>query len=530
MVDLATQRRTARLAALTGAAAALATLAGASGLLGWLLDLEPLKAVVPGQVAMKANTALCLVVLGGALGGLAPGRGRGARRLAHAGAALAGAVALVTLSQYLHGRDLGLDQLLFTEPSTAVHTSHAGRMAPNAALAFALLAGALLTLDARQTRWWLPPALAAAAGLMALLALLGYASGVTSLYGVSRLTQMAVPTSIAVLALAFGIIFARPARGVMRLFVGGTAGGSVARRLVPAAIGVPLVLGTVRLAGQEAGLYDTSTGAWLLAVSFICLLVPLILRLAWSLDRLDDDRSRAHARSADERRAREVLQDAQVVMLQRLALAAEYRDDDTGQHTRRVGELAAAIARALGLPGDRVELIRQAAPLHDVGKIGVPDGVLLKPGRLTAEEREVVNTHATIGADMLRSPGYDLLELAADVAVSHHERWDGAGYPLGLAGEAIPIAGRIVGVADVFDALTHERPYKAAWPVEDAVAEIASQRGRQFDPRVVDAFLAVVHDEAAAHHPPAPWAATLQTGSSPVEAGPRPGDGRGVRA
>jgi len=333
-----------------------------------------------------------------------------------------------------------------------------------------MLAAALLTLDAPLARrWWPAPVLSAVAGLMALLALLGYASGVTSLYGVSRLTQMAIPTAIAVLALSIGIACARPMRGVMHLFVAETAGGAVARRLIPAAVGVPLILGAVRLAGQDAGLYDTKTGAWLFAIALISLLVPLILALARQLDRMDDERGQALAVSAAERRAREVLQDAQVVTLERLALAAEYRDDDTGEHTRRVGTLAARIANALGLPDELATLIGQVAPLHDVGKIGVPDAVLLKPGALTEGERRVINAHTVVGASVLKREGYELLELAADIALSHHERWDGTGYPAGRAGEAIPIGGRIIAVADVFDALTHPRPYKEAWPDRKSV-------------------------------------------------------------
>jgi HD domain len=474
----------------------LAMVVGATALLGWVLGLESLKAVVPGHVAMKANTAVSLVVLGGALGALRREGPSRLRRPAAVTVTLVGALALVTWSQYIHGRDLGIDQLLFREAAGAVGTSDPGRMAPNTALTFVLLAAALLTLDTHLARrWWPAPALSSLAGMLALLALLGYASGVTSLYGLSRLTQMAVPTAIAILALSVGIACARPTRGMMHLFVAETAGGAVARRLVPAAIGVPLILGALRLAGQDAGLYDPSVGGWLFAIALIALLVPLILVLACALDRLDADRGEALAMSAAERRARELLQDAQVVMLERLALAAEYRDDETGEHTRRVGALSARIATALGCPEDFVALVRQVAPLHDVGKIGVPDSILLKPGSLTPRERELVNAHTVVGARVLQRQGYELLELAADVALSHHERWDGTGYPLGRAGEGIPVAGRIIAVADVFDALTHHRPYKPAWPVAEAVAEIRDQRGRQFDPRVVDAFIDVLADD-----------------------------------
>jgi putative two-component system response regulator len=192
------------------------------------------------------------------------------------------------------------------------------------------------------------------------------------------------------------------------------------------------------------------------------------------------------------RRAAERVEEAQFETLARLAAAAEYRDDDTGEHTRRVGELAGRVAERLGLSDEEVRLIRLAAPLHDVGKIGIPDAILLKPGRLTGEEYEQIKTHTTIGAEMLAGGAFPLLRVAEEIARTHHERWDGSGYPAGMAGQEIPIAGRIVAIVDVYDALTHDRPYKEAWTTEAALSEIKSQRGRHFDPRVVDAFLATV--------------------------------------
>lgn len=185
------------------------------------------------------------------------------------------------------------------------------------------------------------------------------------------------------------------------------------------------------------------------------------------------------------------LEATQVEILERLALAAEYRDDDTGEHTKRVGEMTARIADALGWPLAEVELIRRAAPLHDVGKIAIPDSILLKPGKLTPEEFERMKTHTTLGAKMLSGGEFPLLQLAEQIALTHHERWDGTGY-IGLREDAIPMAGRIVAVADVFDALTSERPYKQAWPMSEALEEIKCQSGRQFDPRIVEAFLNVV--------------------------------------
>lgn len=204
------------------------------------------------------------------------------------------------------------------------------------------------------------------------------------------------------------------------------------------------------------------------------------------------------------------LEDARLETLQRLALAAEFRDDDTLHHTERVGRLAATVAEGMRLAPESVELIELAAPLHDIGKLGVSDTILLKPGPLTTEERDLMKRHTTIGASILAGSRFLVLRLGAEIALSHHEHWDGTGYPNGLAGEAIPLSARIVGVADVFDALTHDRPYKRAWPLDDALTEIAQLSGKQFDPRVVTAFLALDHEPPTppVDHQPAPTAPT----------------------
>src|SRR5687768_5725682 len=207
------------------------------------------------------------------------------------------------------------------------------------------------------------------------------------------------------------------------------------------------------------------------------------------------------------------LEAAQIEIIERLARAAEFRDDNTGQHTERVGQMAALLAKQIGLPDSQVALIRRAAPLHDVGKIGIPDSVLLKLGKLTPEEFEVVKTHTTIGARILSGSRFTILRLAEEIAFSHHERWDGSGYA-GLATDAIPLPGRIVAVADVFDALTQKRPYKEAWSVGDAVEEIKRQRGRQFDPDLVDAFSRIIARRQSDRMDPA---ALASPGASPIE-------------
>lgn len=178
------------------------------------------------------------------------------------------------------------------------------------------------------------------------------------------------------------------------------------------------------------------------------------------------------------------LEGAYLDTLERLASAAEFRDDETGRHTERVGEVAALLGSALDLPEEDLFLIRRAAPLHDVGKIGIPDAILRKPGPLTSEEWEVMKTHATIGARILAGGRSRVVQLAEEIALSHHEQWDGEGYPGGVAGEAIPLHGRLVMVADVYDALTSDRVYREAWPAEKVLAYIRQYAGQRFDPRI----------------------------------------------
>ena len=190
------------------------------------------------------------------------------------------------------------------------------------------------------------------------------------------------------------------------------------------------------------------------------------------------------------------LEDAQTEILSRLALAAEYRDDQTGEHTRRVGHVAALLARTIGLSETEVELIRSAAPLHDIGKIGIPDAILLKPGKLTLAEYEVMKSHTEIGSRILSGSRFPLMRLAQEIARSHHEYWDGGGY-YGLVGNNIPLASRIVTVADAFDALTHDRPYRAGRSIRAAIEELRSEAGRQFDADLVEALAIVLEREPA---------------------------------
>ena len=192
----------------------------------------------------------------------------------------------------------------------------------------------------------------------------------------------------------------------------------------------------------------------------------------------------------------QALETAQLEMIYRLGRAAEYRDNETGNHVKRVSLFAQAIAEAVaddyGLDAHYCHLIGIASPMHDVGKIGVSDTILLKPGRLTDEEFELMKTHVKIGGEILSNGQSRLLEMAAEIALTHHEKYNGKGYPHGIAGDEIPLSGRIVAIADVYDALTSARPYKDPWPSQEAVALIEREKGAHFDPDLVDAFLQVL--------------------------------------
>ena len=219
-----------------------------------------------------------------------------------------------------------------------------------------------------------------------------------------------------------------------------------------------------------------------------------LVRLGVAVRKLND---RAADLEGEVTAATRKLQEREEEIILRLALAVEYRDNDTGEHTLRVARYSRLIAEELGLPTRVCRDIYLAAPLHDVGKVAIPDRILLKPGRLDAQEMAVIRTHAGIGGRILADSHCELIQLGAVIATGHHERWDGSGYPLGLKGAEIPIAARVVAVADVFDALTSKRPYKEAMPLMQARAYLEDKSGSEFDPACVAAFLSRWDDVVA---------------------------------
>src|ERR1700677_200898 len=248
------------------------------------------------------------------------------------------------------------------------------------------------------------------------------------------------------------------------------------------------LIATVALAGALLA------GASLLVSGCLVVLGCAAIALGWRFGEntrvaLEDE---IEHRTSELKRALSELEIAQAETVQRLSMAVEFRDEDTGAHIERIGRFSVLLAEHIGMDSDFCERLRHAAPLHDVGKVAIPDAILLKPGPLTPEERAIVETHAEEGHRLVRGSSSSILDMAATIALSHQEKWDGTGYPRGLKGEAIPIEGRIVAVADVFDALTSDRVYRKAFSIEEGVQMMREQRGRHFDPVLLDAFMEVL--------------------------------------
>jgi methanogenic corrinoid protein MtbC1 len=268
-------------------------------------------------------------------------------------------------------------------------------------------------------------------------------------------------------------------------------------------------------------------GASLLVAGCVVVLAVAAIALGWRFGErgrvaLEDE---IEHRTSELKRALSELEIAQAETVQRLSMAVEFRDEDTGAHIERIGRFSVLLAEHIGMDAAFCERLRHAAPLHDVGKVAIPDAILLKPGPLTPEERAIVETHAEEGHRLVRGSSSSILDMAATIALSHQEKWDGSGYPRGLKGEAIPIEGRIVAVADVFDALTSDRVYRKAFTIEEGVQMMREQRGRHFDPVLLDAFMEVLGQtgpdarEQLRSDPAALVEGTLETFATALERG-----------
>ncbi|MEA2201080.1 MAG: cyclic di-GMP phosphodiesterase [Solirubrobacteraceae bacterium] len=256
----------------------------------------------------------------------------------------------------------------------------------------------------------------------------------------------------------------------------------------------PLWLVLWMVLGAAGAVGTVLAGASEEVAACVVVLVVAAVGLGW---RFGEQRRAAlvdqiEGRTRELKRALSELEIAQAETVRRLSMAVEFRDEDTGAHIERIGRFSRLLAEHIGMDAEFCERLNHAAPLHDVGKVAIPDAILLKPGPLTPEERAIVETHAEEGHRLVRGSSSSILDMAATIALSHQEKWDGSGYPRGLKGEAIPIEGRIVAVADVFDALTSDRVYRKAFPVEEAIQMMREQRGRHFDPVLLDAFMEVL--------------------------------------
>ncbi len=299
-------------------------------------------------------------------------------------------------------------------------------------------------------------------------------------------------------------------------------------RSLPNFADIPIVMITsietdeVRMKALEAGATDfLSKRPQALEIS---VRLRNLVRLGLAVRKLND---RAADLASEVASATRKLQEREEEIILRLALAVEYRDNDTGEHTLRVAKYSRIIAETLGLPPRLCRDIYLAAPLHDVGKVAIPDSVLLKPGRLNEEEIAIIRTHAEIGSRILADSSCELIQIGATIAAAHHERWDGSGYPRGLKGAEIPIAARVVAVADVFDALTTRRPYKEAMPLAAARQYLQDKKGHEFDPACVDAFLSRWDEVAAIARPmSAPAAAQAKIAAPSLAAIEQPADCR----
>jgi len=256
----------------------------------------------------------------------------------------------------------------------------------------------------------------------------------------------------------------------------------------PITAGIPVIFVTAMAEEQ-----DEERGLQMGAVDYLSKPISPPIVLARVKTHLALHRQNAELESKVRVRTDELTQ-TRFEIIRRLGRAAEFRDNETGLHVVRMSHFSRQIARAYCESEDWAEMVFNAAPMHDVGKIGVPDGILLKPGKLTDEEWEIMRKHPEIGAHILGDGTHEIMSMSREIALAHHEKWDGTGYPTGLKGENIPLAARVIAIADVFDALTTERPYKKAWSVTDAVTFMTQQSGTHFDPKLLDCFLVKLDD------------------------------------
>ena len=411
-------------------------------------------------------------------------------------------VSAIRVSNYFLGTDFALDNFIFTNKLNLEPIPN--RMAPNTAVAFLFMGTAIFLMTFRKrAAIHLSQAFLLFTFFISLLNLIGYLYNISTITRILSFIPMALNTALVFLFLSIHGLLLFPKSGMMRIITNNQLSGTITRRFLMYAFLFPILVGFVRYQLQLNGLIDLEISVAFMACSMIVLFAVLAWFSGSEIEKVDSKRRRAEEQLEtllkESNLANVILEEivlertkeleqTQLEIVERLVRALEYRDDDTGYHIDRMSQYCAAIAKEYGFTDLECRLIMYASSMHDIGKIAIPDSILHKQGTLTEEEWDEMRKHTITGAKLLEGGNSMLIQIAEEIALNHHEQWDGNGYPNKKKNEEIPVVARITSVADVFDALTSERPYKKAWTIEEAVQEIYNQKGKMFDPKVVEAF------------------------------------------
>ncbi len=471
-------------------------------LVGWLYNVPALRSITPGLTAMNPLTAICFFILTSCILMLTKRKPKQFQTIARTFAILIIIVSAIRISNYLLGTDFSLDNFIFTNKLNLEPIPN--RMAPNTAVAFLFMGTAIFLMTFRKrAAIHLSQTFLLFTFFISLLSLIGYLYNISTITRIPSFIPMALNTALVFLFLSIHGLLLFPKSGMMRIITNNQLSGTITRRFLMYAFLFPILVGFVRYQLQLNGLINLEISVAFMACSMIVLFAVLAWFSGSEIEKVDSKRRRAEEQMEtllqESNLANVILEEivlertkeleqTQLEIVERLVRALEYRDDDTGYHIDRMSQYCAAIAKEYGFTGSECRLIMYASSMHDIGKIAIPDSILHKQETLTEEEWDEMRKHTITGAKLLEGGNSMLIQIAEEIALNHHERWDGNGYPSKKKGEEIPVVARITAVADVFDALTSERPYKKAWTIEEAVQEIYNQKGKMFDPKVVEAF------------------------------------------
>lgn len=471
-------------------------------LVGWLYDVPFLRSGIPGLTAMNPLTAICFFILTSCILMLTKHKSTQFQAIARVPAILIIIISAIRISNYFLGTDLALDNLIFTDKLNIEPTPN--RMAPNTAVAFLLMGTAFFLMTFRKrTAIHLSQVFLLLTFFISLLSLIGYLYNISTITRTYSFIPMALNTALVFLFLSFLGLLLFPKSGMMRIITNYQLSGTITRRLLIYAFLFPILVGFIIYQLQLNGSINLEISAAFMACSMILLFAVLAWFSGAEIEKVDSKRriveEQREALLQESNIANLILEEivsertkeleqTQLEIVERLVKALGYRDNDTGFHITRMSQYCAAIAKEYGFTDSECRLIMYASSMHDIGKVAIPDRILHKQGALTEEEWDEMRKHTTTGAKLLEGGNSMLIQIAEEIALNHHERWDGSGYPNKKKGGEIPVVARITSVADVFDALTSERTYKKAWTIKEAVQEIDNQKGKMFDPQVVDAF------------------------------------------